>query len=312
MTMVVFGHTGLLGKEVFEWLCDKYDALDKRVLGQSSADFDLTTVSVNDLADFFAGQGVESVFMCAGRVGGIQSNVENQERFLFDNARMAINVISAAECAGVKQLIYVSSSCAYTPGKNLHPDRDILRGPLEKTNEGYAIAKRIGMYAVEKAILRGNNYKTVIPCNLYGTGADDSRSGHVLNSLIRKVMEAKRSNGSVEVWGSGKPRREFLHASDAAKAIIAVHDAVVYDTNINIGANMDYSIRELVNIIADVADFRGPIYYNDEYPDGAHQKLMVTNLDQYGVVDWKPEYSLRDGIEILIEEWKHANPDTTA
>jgi len=311
VSKVVFGYTGLLGKEVFEWLGDSAQ-LGDRIIGKSSSDMDLTTISLNDLTYFFAAEGVESVFMCAGRVGGIQANIDNQENFLFDNARMAINVISAAQNAGVKNLIYVSSSCAYTPGRLLSPGADILRGPLEKTNEGYAMAKLIGMYAIEKAISRGYNYKTVIPCNLYGTGADDSRSGHVLNSLVRKVMEAKLGAGAVEVWGTGKPRREFLHASDAAKAIIAIYNSRVFDTNINIGAGEDYSIRELVNIIADVADFRGPIYFNDEYPDGARQKLMQTNLEQYGVVDWEPEYSLRDGIEILIEEWKNANSNQTA
>jgi GDP-L-fucose synthase len=213
---------------------------------------------------------------------------------------MAINVIEAAVANGVKNLIYTSSSCAYPvlpPGKLIQED-DTMSGRPEPTNRGYAIAKLLGTEFCNILWDQGMNYKTFVPCNLYGPGDNFSENGHVFAALIRKFVDAKDNNASsVTIWGDGTPRREFLHADDAAAGVI--HGFKKVDRPIvNVGSGMDISIKELAQKIANKVGYDGSIEYTGEL-NGVKQKLMSNfYLVRSG---WKPKIDLDAGIDKMIQ-----------
>ena len=267
-----------------------------------------TPRSETDLQDnravkqFFEENRPDVVVLAAAKVGGILANSEYPVSFLKDNLEIQNNVISNAHEHNVEKLLFLGSSCIY-PKFADQPiqERSLLTGSLEETNEWYAIAKIAGIklcQAYRKQF--GRDFISAMPTNLYGFNDNfDLQTSHVLPALIRKMHEAKIANNKIEVWGTGKPKREFLHVDDLANACIFLLKNYSDINHINIGVGEDLSIAELVNIISDVVGFNNEIYFNDDYPDGTPRKLLdVSKLKSMG---WKPNISLKDGIKSTYE-----------
>lgn len=244
------------------------------------------------------------IIHCAGIVGGIQANMANPVKFLLENTQMALNIIMASKEAGIKQFINMSSSCMY-PREAVNPlgEELILKGELEPTNEGYAIAKITATRLCEYINREDSSYvyKTVIPCNLYGKyDKFDPKHSHMLPAVIKKVHEAKMANVDSDIWGSGEARREFMYAEDLADFIYyALENFEKMPQNINVGLGHDYTINEYYQAIADVIDFKGKFMYDLSKPIGMKQKLIDdTKLKEFG---WNYKTSLQDGIKKTYE-----------
>ena len=247
---------------------------------------------------------VDIIIHCAGIVGGIQANMAQPVKFLVDNTQMGLNIVMGAHEAGIKKFINMSSSCMY-PREAINPlgEELILKGELEPTNEGYAIAKITATRLCEY-INRENsryNYKTVIPCNLYGKyDKFDPKHSHMLPAVIKKIHEAKESNVDSDIWGSGEARREFMYAEDLADFIYyAVENFEKMPQNINVGLGHDYAINEYYQAIAKVIGFKGKFIHDLTKPIGMKQKLIDdTKLKEFG---WKHKTSLEDGIQKIYD-----------
>ena len=299
----VAGHNGMVGSAIVRRLeqlgCD-------RLVLRSRNELDL--VDQAEVREFFRDEEPDVVFLAAAKVGGIYANNTYPADFIHDNLVIASNVIGAAHAADVERLLFLGSSCIYPrEAPQPMPESSLLTGPLESTNEPYAIAKIAGIKLCESYNRQyGTDYRSVMPTNLYGINDNfDLETSHVLPALIRKFHEAKASGaGEVEVWGSGKPRREFLFVDDLADACVFVAglDKAQYAaavepmlSHINVGTGEDVSILELAEIIKLVTGFEGDIRLNAEYPDGTMRKLLdVSKLQSLG---WKARMGLREGIE---------------
>ena len=239
------------------------------------------------------------VVLAAARVGGILANAEQPVAFLEENLLIQTNTIRAAVAAGVRKLLFLGSSCIY-PKHAAQPIREdaLLTGPLEPTNRAYALAKIAGVLLCEAyREERGADLITAMPTNLYGPGDNfDLHNSHVLPALMRKMHEATRSDaGHVVVWGSGEPRREFLHVDDLADACMHILRHYSSPEPINLGTGRDISILELARLLAEITGFRGEIRFDRSKPDGTPRKLLDTSrLEALG---WRPSRSLRQGIE---------------
>ena len=257
------------------------------------------------VSDFFANEKPEYVFLAAAKVGGIYANNTFRADFLFENLMIQNNVIHQSYLHGVKKLMFLGSSCIY-PKLAPQPLKEdyLLTGPLEYTNEPYAIAKIAGIKLCENYRAQyGCNFISVMPTNLYGPNDNyDLNNSHVLPALLRKFHEAKINNKpEVEIWGTGTPRREFLHADDLADA--CYHLMLNYNepTLINIGTGEDVTIKALAELIKEIAGFEGKLKWNTEKPDGTPRKLMdVSKLSSHG---WKYTIGLEEGIERTYEEY---------
>jgi len=292
----VAGHTGLIGSAVLRRLQKKgYD----NILTISHADLDLTdTRAVND---FFDEHKPEYVVLAAGKVGGIIENQSYPADFMNTNLAIQLNVLQAAHKTGVRKLIYFASSCMY-PRECPQPmaETALLSGYPESTSLAYAVSKLAGM---QMCLSYNRQYGEqrfipVIPNSAYGANDNfDPKSGHVLSSLIRRFHEARKTGiQKVTLWGSGTPRREFIHSDDIASACISllVKDTEDLELPLNLGTGEDYSIRELAEIIAQVVGYTGDIYWDKTKPDGAPQKLLDSSrLHTFG---WKPVIDFEDGI----------------
>src|SRR6059036_2236759 len=267
-----------------------------------------------DLADegavqnFFAKEKPAIVIFAAAKVGGIKANNDFPVEFLLDNLRIQNNIIHAAHEAGVRKLLFLGSSCIYPKlAPQPIPETALLGGPLEPTNEAYAIAKIAGIKLCQAYSREyGANFISVMPTNLYGPNDNfDLETSHVLAALLRKAHEAKiRKAHELVVWGSGKPRREFLHVDDLASACLLLLEKYDSPEIINIGCGEDISIRELAELICDVVGFDGELAWDATKPDGMPRKLLdVTKLRDLG---WKPAIPLWDGIARTYE-WFRAN-----
>jgi GDP-L-fucose synthase len=241
----------------------------------------------------------EIVIDAAAKVGGISANNSFPVEFLSTNLQIQTNLFDASHAAGVNRLVFLGSACIY-PGNFLRPIRevDLMSGPLEVTNEAYAVAKIAGIEAV-KAYRKEYSRKwiSIMPTNLYGPNDNfDLESSHVLPAMIRKFHEAKvKKSSTVELWGSGKPRREFLHVDDLASAILHLLENYDEIEHINVGTGEDLEIRELASLIASVVGFKGEITWDISKPDGTFRKVLdISKLNKTG---WKPEYSLLSGIQ---------------
>jgi GDP-L-fucose synthase len=289
----VAGHRGLVGSAVVRALRQK--GHDHLVL-RTHHELDLTDQAA--VRAFFEAERPDAVIMAAARVGGIQANNSRPALFIRDNLLIQDNVIDAAYRSEVKKFVFLGSSCIY-PKLAPQPIKEdyLLTGPLEPTNEWYAIAKIAGVKMCQ-AFRReyGFNAISLMPTNLYGPGDNfDLQNSHVLPALIRRFHEAKvRQDQSVTVWGSGTPRREFLHVDDLADAILYLLHTYDCEPIVNVGWGEDVTIRELAEIVMSVVGYGGSLLFDSSKPDGTPRKLLdTTRLAELG---WKPRIALREGI----------------
>jgi GDP-L-fucose synthase len=236
--------------------------------------------------------------MAAARVGGIKANSTQPYDFLYDNLAMAANVIEGSRLAGVRKLLFLGSSCIY-PKLAPQPIREdsLLTGPLEVTNEAYAIAKIAGIKLCDHARAQyGSDFISAMPCNLYGAGDNFSlEHSHVLPAMIRKMHEAKvRGDAVLRLWGTGTPLREFLHADDLAEACVLLLERYSQPGHINVGSGEEVTIRDLAGLVAQVTGFAGRVEFDPAMPDGTPRKLM--DVSRIRALGWKPRISLADGI----------------
>jgi GDP-L-fucose synthase len=248
---------------------------------------------------FFTRERPEMVILAAARVGGIQANNSHPAQFIRDNLLIQDNVIDSAYRAGVEKFVFLGSSCIY-PKLSPQPIKEeyLLTGPLEQTNEWYAVAKIAGVKMCQ-AYRREFGFKAIslMPTNLYGPGDNfDLQSSHVLPALIRRIHEAKlRGDPSVIVWGTGTPRREFLHVDDLADAMVYLLHAYDDEPIVNIGWGKDVTIRELAELIVSAIDYKGRLVFDSSKPDGTPRKLL--DVSRLAGLGWQPRISIEHGIE---------------
>jgi len=299
----VAGHRGMVGSALVRRL--QRDECENLLL-KTRDEVDLE--SQKHARDLILTEKPDYIFLAAAMVGGIHANNSYPAQFIYSNLMIAANVINAAREAGVKRLLYLGSSCIY-PRSAPQPIREeyLLTGTLEPTNEAYAIAKIAGIKLCESCNREyGTDFRSVMPTNLYGPNDNfDLKTSHVLPALLRKFHEAKVAGSeTVEVWGTGKPRREFLHVDDLADACLylACLPQTTYAAHtrpnlsqLNIGTGSDVTIAELAALISEVVGYKGEIRYNNAYPDGTDQKLLdVGTVSKLG---WQASIGLQEGIE---------------
>jgi len=290
----VAGHNGMVGSAIFRLLQKKgYTNLLKR----TSRELDLRNQTETE--NFFKEYHPEYVFLAAAKVGGILANNNFRGEFLYDNLMIEANVINASLKYGVKKLLFLGSSCIY-PKFAPQPIKEeyLLTGALESTNEPYAIAKITGIKLCEAYRDQyGSNFISVMPTNLYGIGDNyHPQNSHVLPALIRKFHEAKtEKKDSVTIWGTGKPRREFLFADDLADACLFLMFQYDQKEIINVGSGVDYTISELAEMIKNIIGYEGEIVYDTTKPDGTPRKLMDSS--RINSLGWKPTTELKEGIQ---------------
>ncbi|MER5478466.1 GDP-L-fucose synthase [Streptomyces sp. NPDC002734] len=295
----VAGHRGLVGSAVVRRLT----ADGHQVLTRGRADLDLRDAAAT--AAYLSETRPDAVVLAAAKVGGIMANSTRPVEFLEDNLRIQLSVISGAHAAGVGRLLFLGSSCIY-PKFAPQPIREdaLLTGPLEPTNEPYALAKIAGICQVQSYRRQfGASWISAMPTNLYGPGDNfDLETSHVLPALIRRFHEAQASGADhVTLWGSGSPRREFLHVDDLASACVRLLETYDGDEPVNVGCGEDLTIRALAETVAEVTGFSGEIRWDTTKPDGTPRKLLdVSRLTGLG---WKPSIALRDGIAGTYRWW---------
>ncbi len=291
--MFVAGHSGLVGSSIVRRLeADGFS--DLRTVGRN--DLDLRDQSAVNA--WFDVERPQYVFLVAGTVGGIQANNTRPAEFLYDNLMIHSTVVQAAHRTGVEKLLYLGSSCIYPR----HADQPIaeaalLSGPLEPTNEGYALAKIAGIKLCETYRRQyGDDFISAMPTNLYGPGDNfDLEGGHVLPALMRRFHEAREAgDGSVTVWGTGTARREFLHVDDLADACLFLMDRYSEADHVNVGTGVDLTIRELAEMVRDLVYPEGKLVFDTSRPDGMPRKVLdVSRLTGLG---WTATTSLAEGL----------------
>jgi len=295
----IAGHRGMVGSAIHRRL--KKEGFENYVF-RTSDELDLRDQQA--VADFFAKEKPAYVFLAAAKVGGIFANNTYRAEFLYDNLMIQSNVIGNSYRQGVKKLLFLGSSCIY-PKLAPQPLKEeyLLTGLLEYTNEPYAIAKIAGIKMCDAYRSQyGCNFISVMPTNLYGPNDNyDLKNSHVLPALLRKFHEAKISDQpEVVVWGSGNPRREFLHADDMADACVYLMKNYNEEGLINIGFGEDLTIKELAEMIKEITGYKGKIVFDTSKPDGTPRKLMdVTKLSSFG---WKATMPLKEGITQVYKE----------
>ncbi|MFG1497428.1 GDP-L-fucose synthase [Saccharospirillum sp. HFRX-1] len=299
MKILLTGGSGMVGNNFLEYS----KALDAEVFSPSSKELDLLNYTeVNDYITYYK---PECVIHAAGTVGGIQANISNPVKFLYNNMEMGFNVIKAAETNKINKLINLGSSCMYPKyAKNPLNEEQILTGALEPTNEGYAIAKIACAKLCEYIDNEDRElfYKTVIPCNLYGRYDSFSKEkSHMIPSVINKLHEAKiKSMPSVDIWGDGSARREFMYAGDLADFLMMAIERIEHVPQyLNVGLGEDYSVNEYYEAIANVVGFKGKFEHDLEKPTGMKQKLVdIAKLNKFG---WQAKTSLLEGLKKTYE-----------
>ncbi|WP_338874280.1 GDP-L-fucose synthase [Spirosoma sp. SC4-14] len=296
----VAGHRGMVGSAITRKLhAEGYE----NIITRTSSELDLRNQAA--VIDFFTEEKPDYVFLAAAKVGGILANNIYRAEFLYDNLMIEANIIHSAYETGVKKLLFLGSSCIY-PKLAPQPLKEdyLLSGYLEPTNEPYAIAKITGIKLCEAYRNQyGCNFISAMPTNLYGPNDNyDLQGSHVLPALIRKFHEAKINNlPSVEVWGTGSPRREFLHADDLADACFYLMQQYNDELFVNIGTGEDVTIRELAEMVKETVGFEGELRWNTEKPDGTPRKLMdVSRLHAMG---WKHATELKEGLERTYQDF---------
>ncbi len=309
----VAGHGGMVGSALVRILREEGYS---NIITSSRDSLDLT--DQNLVKDFFLSETPDQVYLAAAKVGGIHANNTYPAEFIYQNLMIQANIINSAFLSGVKKLLFLGSSCIYPRAASQPMSEDaMLTGPLESTNEPYAIAKIAGSklcesYNRQYGVSHDIDYRSVMPTNLYGPGDNyHPENSHVIPGLIRKFHDAKNENhSSVTIWGTGKPRREFLYVDDMARACVHVmnvekkqYERVTEPMrgHINIGIGTDIAISELAKAISQVVGYSGKIAFDYTKPDGVPQKLLdSTILNQLG---WAPQTSLSKGLELAYQEY---------
>lgn len=289
----IAGHRGLVGSAIMRKLEGN---LYENIIYRTSGELDLCNQDA--VSQFFAAECPDYVFLAAAKVGGILANNTFPASFIYNNIMIEANILHAAHENGVKKVLFLGSSCIY-PKLAPQPIKEeyLLTGGLEPTNAPYAIAKIAGIQLCQAYNRQyGSNFISVMPTNLYGPNDNfDLASSHVLPALIRKFHDSKVNNlPSVEVWGTGKPRREFLHVDDLADACLFLMNHYEGIQPINVGIGQDISIAELAALVAVVVGYSGDIVYNSAMPDGTPSKLL--DISKLAALGWQPSIELADGI----------------
>jgi GDP-L-fucose synthase len=305
-SVFVAGHRGLVGSAVVRALRSQGF---ENLLFRTRQELDLTEQSA--VREFFETQRPQAVVMAAARVGGIHANNSQPASFLRENLLIQDNVIDAAYQSGVEKFVFLGSSCIY-PMMAPQPIKEdyLLTGSLEPTNEWYAIAKIAGLKMCQAYRRQyGFNAISLMPTNLYGPGDNfDLKTSHVLPALIRKFHDAKvRGAASVEIWGSGTPRREFLHVDDLADAVVYLLQNYDDEPIVNVGWGKDVTVRELADLVMSVIGYSGTLTFDRSKPDGTPRKLLDTS--RINGLGWWPKISLREGIETTYRWFENHSAD---
>lgn len=296
----VAGHRGLVGSAIWRKL---QDAGFTHLLGRSRAELDLLDVS--QVKDFYTRERPEYVFVAAAKVGGIMANSRQPVAFLYENLLIQNHLIHGAFESGVKKLLFLGSSCIY-PKLAPQPLKEeyLLSGPLEPTNQWYAIAKIAGIKLCQAFRQQhGSDFICAMPTNLYGPNDNyDPETSHVLPALIRKFHDAKSARApSVTCWGTGSPLREFLHADDLARACLFLMENFSDEQIINVGCGSELSVKELAEMVKSTVGYKGEIVWDKSRPDGTPRKLMDSS--RIFALGWRPQINLAAGIRSAYEEF---------
>ena len=305
MKIYVAGHRGLVGSAIVRVI----ESEGKHTwIGQTRSELDL--LDRKAVFEYLAQEKPDAVVIAAAKVGGIHANDTYPVQFLTENLQIETNLMDAAHAAGIPRLLFLGSSCVY-PKLAQQPIKEeyLLTGELEKTNEAYALAKIAGLKLVQAYRKQyGHKWISAMPTNMYGPGDNfDLENSHVLPALIRKFHDAKaQGRASVVLWGTGSPKREFLHSDDLGRACVYLLENYDEDVAINVGVGEDVSIKELAELIQAIVGFAGDIEWDSSKPDGTPRKLLdVSRISSLG---WKAQISLRDGILSTYEWFKGNDP----
>lgn len=300
----IAGHRGMVGSALVRKLEQEGYT---NIVTRTSKELDLRNQQA--VADFLAQEKPDYVFLAAAKVGGIVANNTYRAEFIYDNLMMESNIIHHSYVNGVKKLLFLGSSCIY-PKLAPQPLKEeyLLSGYLEQTNQPYAVAKIAGIELCDSYRAQyGCNFISAMPTNLYGPNDNyDLEKSHVLPAMLRKFITAKRNSlPEVELWGTGSPRREFLHVDDLATACLHLMDHYSEQGLVNIGTGEDVTIKELAELIQSITGYEGAIRWNTDKPDGTPRKLMdVSKINSFG---WKATIELRTGISNIYESFKSSN-----
>lgn len=296
----IAGHQGMVGSAIERRLSSTGYA---NLVSRAHAELDLTNQAA--VTRFIQHEKPDYIFLAAGKVGGINANNTYRAEFIYQNLMIEANIVHAAWQAGIQRLLFLGSSCIY-PRDCPQPIKEdyLLSGPLEQTNEPYALSKIAGVKLCESYNRQyGTQYISAMPTNLYGPNDSyDLNNSHVLPALIRKAHEAKvRGDEALVVWGSGKPMREFLYVDDMADACVFLMEQGISDGLFNVGTGKDVTIRELAETVMSVVGFHGRIEFDASKPDGTPRKLL--NVDRMRELGWQAKTSLRDGIVMAYADF---------
>ena len=307
----VAGHRGLVGSAICAALI-RGGIPESKIIKRTHKELDL--LDTHAVRSFFSGEDIEQVYLAAAHVGGVWANNTYPASFIYNNLMIQTNVIDAAASACVKKLVFLGSNCIYpTTAPQPIKEESLLNGPLEPTNEPYAVAKIAGIKMCESYNREYNtDYRTVLPCNLYGLNDNyHPENGHITAGMIRTFHEAKTKNlSSVSVWGTGTPRREFLYGDDLAEACVLVMDTprLTWESMVpprcnmvNVGAGSDHSVAQFAELIAYTVKYNGDITFDTSKPDGVFSKLSDSSKIQ--VLGWKPKTKLSEGLRLTYIDY---------
>jgi len=296
----IAGHRGLVGSSILKKFKD-YGFTN--ILTKTSKQLDLR--NQNDVNQFFIKENIEYVILAAAKVGGISANNKFRAEFIYDNLIIQSNVIHASYLHKIKKLLFLGSSCIYPKHSNQPLKEEyLLDGKLEETNKPYSVAKIAGIELCSGYRRQyGCNFISVMPTNIYGPNDNfDLQTSHVFPALIRKFCEAKKNNTDhITIWGTGNPRREFLHSDDLASACLFLIENYDEEEIINVGWGKDISIKELADIISKIVGYKGKILFDTSKPDGTFQKVL--DCSKIYNLGWKPNISLLEGVKRTVNEY---------
>ena len=310
----VAGHNGMVGSSIIKLLSQKSEQI---VITKSSSELDLT--NQKDVINFFKKKRIDQIYLAAAKVGGIYANSKFPAEFIYKNLMIEANIIHSAYLCRIKKLLFLGSSCIY-PKRTKTPIKEeyLLSGKLEFTNEPYAIAKIAGIkmcesYNRQYGKSHGLDFRCVMPSNLYGPGDNyDKKNSHVIPALIKKFDTAKKNRSqNVIIWGTGKPKREFLHVNDLAKACIYImnlkkklfyKNVSLSNMHINVGSGKEITIKQLAELIKQIVGYKGRIKFDHSKPDGTMSKLM--NNNRIKKLKWKTEINLENGLKNVYSDYK--------